>query len=359
MRLGTPIRRLCGATALAIALIAPSSSAAAGTPPRGFFGVVPSSLTPADVTRMAENGVATARVQVNWGWVERQPGQRNWSNYDSVVGVLAESGLQTEPVLLGVPSWISVRPAKPPIYTPAQRQAWTSFLSELAARYGHGGSFWSAHPELPYMPLRDWEVWNEPNLSGYWGGRPNPRQYVRLLRVTGAGLRRSDPQARIGIGGIFPPPRPRYGVSLQNFMQGIYRVRGARQAFDAVSIHPYASRPKGVLASTREARRIMNRHKDRATSLWITEVGWTTGGRHLRRSPYKATESQQAKFLRQTFRRLIRSRRALHLQLLIWHAWQDSALPGQPWTMFSGLIRSDGSAKPSLNAYSQIAARMG
>ena len=169
--------------------------------------------------------------------------------------------------------------AKPPIFTSAQRQAWTSFIAELAARYGHGGSFWSAHPELPYLPFSDWEVWNEPNLKGDWGGkRPNPRQFVRLLRLTRSGLDRSDPSARIGIGGIFPPPRPRYGVSLKNFLQGIYRVRGARQAFDAVAIHPYASRPKGVLASTREARRIMNRHRDRATPLWITELGWTTGG---------------------------------------------------------------------------------
>jgi hypothetical protein len=346
---------LCAVTAaLAIGLCAASTEPASASPPRGFFGVVPSALQRPDVTRMAQSGVATVRVFVNWRLVEPQPGQRNWTNYDAVVGVLAESGLQVEPVLFGVPSWISPKPAKPPIYSSAQRQAWTSFLAELAGRYGRGGSFWSAHPDLPPRPFLDWEVWNEPNLQGYWGGRPSPRRFVRLLKLTRAGLDRSDPAARIGIGGIFPPPRPRYGVSLENFMNRLYRVRGARAAFDAVAIHPYASRPKGVLAAVRQARRIMNRHGDRATPMWITELGWTTGGTRWARSPFKATETQQAKFLRQSFRRLIHARRALRLQLLIWHAWQDAAVPG-PWTMFSGLIRGDGSAKPALGDYSKIA----
>jgi hypothetical protein len=350
------MRCLRRAFALALAASAIFAASAPAVTPPGFFGVVPSGLTRADVVRMAENGVATVRLQINWGTVERQPGQRNWSNYDAVVGSLAGAGLRVEPVLIGVPSWISAHPTKPPIYTSAQRQAWTSFLTELAGRYGNGGSFWRAHPELTYEPFSDWEVWNEPNLSGYWGGdRPSPRRFVRLLRLTGSGLRAADPAARIAIGGIFPPPRPRYGISLENFLNGVYRVPGARGAFDAVAIHPYASRPKGVVASTREARRIMNRHGGRATPLWITEVGWTTGGVRLKRSPYKATEAAQAKYLSQTFRRLIRSRRGLHLELLIWLAWQDTTQPGAPWTGFSGLTRGDGTAKPALNAYRQIA----
>ncbi len=355
MRPGTSLLRICGATAVAFALSAPPSAVAAGGPPHGFFGVIPSGLTPADMSRMAANGVATVRMNIEWSRVEPQPGQRDWSFYDWYVGALAQSGIQAEPLLFGVPSWISAKPAKPPLFGAGQRLAWSSFLTDLAARYGHNGSFWRTHPGVPYRPLSEWEVWNEPNLKGDWGGRVSPRQYVRLLRLTRAALRRSDPQARIAVGGIFPPPRPRYGVSLKTFMQGIYRVHGARRAFDAVAIHPYASRPKGVLRATREARRILNGHKDRATPLWITELGWTTGGARWKQSPYRATESQQAKYLKQTFRRLIRFRRALRLKLLLWFAWQDTTLPGAPWTGFTGLTRSDGTAKPALNAYRQIA----
>ena len=355
MRAGTRLRLIRRAAALGLAVGAMSAGTASAAVPPDFFGVVPSGLTPADMARMAQSGVSSVRVRIEWSRVEAQPGQRNWAYYDAYVGALAQAGLQGQPDLFGVPSWISPRPARPPIYSPGQRQAWTSFIAELAARYGHGGSFWTTHPQLPYKPLSDWEIWNEPNLRGAWGGKPSPRGYVRLLKLTRSALQASDPEARVGIGGIFPPPRPRYGVSLENFMNGIYRVRGARQAFDAVSIHPFASRPSGVLAATREARRIMNRHKDRATPLWITELGWTTGGLHWKRSPFKATESQQARYLKRTYRRLIRSRSGLKLEHLIWFAWQDTALPNAPWTGFSGLIRTDGTAKPALSAYSEIA----
>jgi hypothetical protein len=336
---------ICGAVA---------ATARAAVPPE-FFGMIPSGTTLNDANQMAASGVRTVRVQVNWGFIEQSPGHRDWSFYDDFIGNLAAARLQALPVLLGVPTWISSRGSRPPIYTGSQRRAWTSFVAELAARYGRNGGFWRERPGLPYHPFVDWEVWNEPNLAVYWGGRPNPRRYVRLLRLTRAALDPVDPSARLIIGGIFPPPRARYGVSLRTFLDRLYRVRGARRAFDALAIHPFAGRPKGVIAACREARRLMNSHRDRRTPLWITELGWSTGGTNWGRSPFRATESTQAKYLTRTFRRLIALRRALRLERLVWHAWQDTNVPGAPWTLHMGLLRSDGSPKPSLLAYSRIA----
>ncbi|HEX3563084.1 MAG TPA: hypothetical protein VHU24_09635 [Solirubrobacterales bacterium] len=347
-------RRLVAAVAVAtISACAALGGTAKAAPPRDFFGVVPSGYdSSAQMQRMAANGVGAVRVLINWSRVEPHQGVRDWSYYDSYVGALAAAGLQAQPLLLGEPTWTPHFP-RPPIYSSLARRSWQSFLTDLAGRYGRNGLFWRQHASLPYLPMVDWEVWNEPNLKGYWGGRPNPRQYVRLLRLTGTGLRRSDPQARIGIGGIFPPPQRRYGVSLETFMQGVYRVHGARRAFDAVSIHPFAARPKGVLAACRQLRRIMNQHHDRGTPMWITELGWSTGGVHWRRSPFRASEATQAKFLSRTYRRLIASRRRLRLERVVWHTWQD-AQPGTPWTLHMGLIHSDESAKPSLAAYAQL-----
>jgi polysaccharide biosynthesis protein PslG len=346
--------RSAAATALAtIWALAALGGTANAALPRDFFGVVPSGYdSSAEMQRMAANGVSAVRVLVNWARVEPNQGVRDWSYYDSYVGALAAADLQAQPLLLGEPTWTPRFP-RPPIYSSLARSSWQSFLTELAGRYGRDGLFWRQHPNLPYLPMVDWEVWNEPNLKGYWGGRPNPHQYVRLLRLSGAAVRRSDPQARIGIGGIFPPPRARYGVSLKTFMQGLYRVHGARSAFEALSIHPYAARPKGVLAACRQARRIMNSHHDRATPMWITELGWSTGGVRWRQSPYRASEAGQAKFLSRSYRRLIASRRQLGLERVVWHTWQD-AHPGTPWTLNMGLTHFDGSAKPSLAAYAQL-----
>jgi polysaccharide biosynthesis protein PslG len=308
--------------------------------------------SPAQMQRMAANGVGAVRVLVNWANVEPRQGVRDWSYYDAYIGGFAAAGVQVQPLLLGEPTWTPHFP-RPPIFGSLASASWQSFLTELAARYGRNGLFWRQHPELPYVPLVDWELWNEPNLAGYWGGRPSPRQYVRFLRLTGTAIRAADPQARIGIGGIFPPPRANYGISLQEFLNGIYKVHGGRDAFDAVSIHPYATRPKGVLAATRETRRIMNRNHDGATPIWITEFGWTTGGVRWRTSFFRAKAPAQARFLSRTYRMLIASRSRLGLERAVWHTWQDGP-PGTVWTLHMGLVHYDESAKPSLAAYARL-----
>jgi hypothetical protein len=353
MLVGRKARSLA-ATALATisACIALADTADAAVP-RDFFGVVPSGYdSSAEMQRMTQNGVGAVRLLVNWNMVEPRQGARDWTYYDNYVAGLAAAGLQAQPLLLGEPAWTPRFP-RPPVYTAVGRSSWQSFVAELAARYGRNGLFWKQHPTLPYLPMVDWEVWNEPNLAGFWGARPNPRQYVRFLRITGAGVRSADPQARIGIGGIFPPPQAKYGVSLRAFMQGVYRVHGSRTAFDAISIHPYASRPNGVLAACRELRGIMNRHGDRATPMWVTEVGWSTGGTRWGKSPFKATEASQARFLARTYRKLIARRFRLGLERVVWHTWQDGPA-GAPWTLHMGLIHSDESAKPSLAAYARL-----
>jgi hypothetical protein len=137
-------------------------------------------------------------------------------------------------------------------------------------------------------------------------------------------------------------------------MTRLYRVHGARRAFDAVSIHPYAARPKGVIRACEELRTLMDRHHDRKTPIWITELGWSTGGVGWAQSPFRASEAAQAKFLSRTYRRLIALRKRLRLRQVVWHGWQD-AQPGTPWTINMGLIRFDESAKPSLAAYARVA----
>ena len=353
MKAGRKARLVAAAALVTLSTTAALAGTARADVPRDFFGVVPSGYdTPAEMQRMAANGVGAACVLVNWANVEPRQGARDWSYYDSYIGGFAAAGIQVQPLLLGEPTWVPGFP-RPPIFGASAAQSWQSFLTDLAGRYGPNGLFWRQHPQLPYLPLTEWELWNEPNLAGYWGGTPSPRQYVRFLQLTDAGLRAADPQARVGIGGIFPPPRANYGLSLDKFLNGIYGVPGGSDAFDAVSIHPYSTRPKGVLAATRETRRIMNRHHDNATPIWITEFGWTTGGAHWRTSFFRAKAPTQAKLLSRTYRMLIAAGLRLGIERAVWHTWQDGP-HGTPWTLHMGLIHNDGTAKPALAAYARL-----
>jgi polysaccharide biosynthesis protein PslG len=334
-----------------------AAKADAAALPAEFFGVTPQIEipTPAEIRLMSQSGVDTMRLPTGWGAIEPHPGERRWVDYDALIGEVAKAGMTVSPLLFGVPGWISPRPARPPIYTGAQRSAWATFLRDIAARYGNGGAFWRLHPELPYRPITHWEVWNEPNLKGFWDGKPNPRAYLNLLKLSRGGLRSGDPAALIVLGGLFPNPRRRFGVSQSSFLTRLYRLPAARSAFDALAIHPFSARPPGVLDACLELRRLMGKHHDRRTPIWITELGWPTSGKEIGISSYKASEPAQARRLTRSFRLLIKSRRRLRLERIIWFSWRDIGGPELPWTLKMGLLRSDGSAKPSLSAYSNVA----
>jgi hypothetical protein len=341
------------ATALAVI-----GSSRAEALPHGFFGMVVAGQPSADaLQRMAGAGVGSVRLSVNWESVEPTRGAREWSFYDSEIGDIAAAGITSFPLLYGVPRWVSSHPAHPPVYTAAERDAWSSFVTDFASRYGPDGVFWRDHPDLPYEPLTSWEVWNEPNLNGFWDGQPNPKAYLRLLKTSAGALRAADPQAEVVLAGTFPHPPPHFGISVERFLNQLYRLPGARGAFDALAVHPYARRPNNVLSISRRIRALMNRHHDKRTPMLITELGWTTGGKGWATSPYRATEQTQARYLTSAYKLLIRRRHQLGLQSVFWHVWQDISGPGLlgSWLYKMGLLREDGTAKPALDAYARLA----
>ena len=78
---------------------------------------------------------------------------------------VAAAGLTPAMQFANSPNWISavIRSALRSTAT-AQIGAWQRFLTNFVHRYGPEGSFWAAHPNLPYHPVTSYEIWNEPNL---------------------------------------------------------------------------------------------------------------------------------------------------------------------------------------------------
>jgi hypothetical protein len=58
---------------------------------------------------------------------------------------------------------------------PVDRTSYARQCGEIHRRYAQ------------YNPV--WEIWNEPNLSMYWGAQPNVSNYAKLAKATGAALR--------------------------------------------------------------------------------------------------------------------------------------------------------------------------
>ena len=257
----------------------------------------------------------------------------------------ARERIEVLPTLFGFPG--SHRHVNRP-RTRAERMAWGHFVSAVAARYGRGGTFWARHPELEPMPLTAYQVWNEPNLPAYWRPRPDAAAYLRLVRLTRARLRAIDPRAQIVLAGL---PDSRLGTPALDYVRAVYAQPRARTLFDAVALHPYSADARGVLEKLNRVRAYMDRRDDRSTPIWVTELGWATGGLP---SPFRTTRAGQAERVGQTLRALIAARGRLRLDRLVWFGLQDrgyGAGESRWWGPRVGLFDLVGNPKPAWRTF--------
>src|SRR5207237_6154594 len=122
---------------------------------------------------------------------------------DRYVGKAANHGVSALPILFATPGWLSDSYIKAPVFSSEARAAWRRFVHAAVARYGPNGSFWAEHPQVAYLPVRDWQIWNEENSPGFYAPAPSPSSYDRLLGISATVIRRLDPGARIVLGGMF------------------------------------------------------------------------------------------------------------------------------------------------------------
>jgi hypothetical protein len=90
----------------------------------------------------------------------------------------------------------------------------------------------------------------------------------------------------------------------------------------------------------------MAQFKDKKAKLWVTEIGWATGGNP---TPLTVSQQRQASYLRQTYKLLGKNRRKLKLSGVVWYSWRD--VPGGIWFNHTGLFTSTLDPKPAWNAF--------
>jgi hypothetical protein len=339
--------------AVAVLIAAPAAAQGATNP---FYGVVGIHFpTQAELDRAAAAGAGTFRVQFDWKFAERAPGVRDFSGTDLLFYSAARAGITILPDLLAVPPWMSRDRSRPPIFTAFHRDEWRSLLTDYASRYGSNGTFWAAHPEIPKRPATTWEIWNEPNLGDSIGGKPSPRRFVRLLKISSEGLHAGDPNAQVLTGGLFPYRTLHNTMKMTKYLNAMYRVPGASSAFDALGVHPYAAQPRGVLHWVQVARKIMRQHGDGAKPIWVSAFGWVTGGAGFRTSILRTTPRQQARKLTKTYGLLSRNAASLGIASALWFLTDSSQKGPDSLADRQGLFRVNGKPKPSWFAFARAA----
>jgi hypothetical protein len=268
---------------VAIALVAvPALAGARPQPARAFYGAniqsmltydyVPESRWGQFIATMARDGLRTARMDAVWWWAEptaptaagptyvwNNPKQR--VSMDHLVGLLAAHGVRLSAVLDQPPPWAQSADTQ---LLPSAYGDFAAFAGAFAARYGAHGSFWREHRKLPYLPVRDFEVWDEANSDLFWTGTSDPVAYASVLEQVSSAIHAVDPSGQVlaSIG----------WEGAQQYVSALYAA-GAGKYIDGIGFHPYAPDALGIIELNQELRATLDGAGAGATPIYDTEAG--------------------------------------------------------------------------------------
>jgi polysaccharide biosynthesis protein PslG len=328
----------------ALVLLALPATASAYLP-AGFIGISPQNPASAkDYALMREAGISSVRLPLNWRSIQEEGSlDFNWTGFDHEVMLAAEENIRVMPFVAGTPAWAAPEWKVLPVRSSFQRWAWRTFLRAAVERYGPEGEFWEENPDLEYMPINKWEIWNEENIVSF-AERPDPAPFAVLIRIAGQALHGVDPSARVIVGGLFGRPlQIPPNVASGDYLNRLYAAGNVKPYFDGVALHPYVADAKAMGTQLTNLRRIMRLHGDAKTPIYLTELGWgsQSGPTRWERGLYG-----QANQLTKSFEMLSAQRRRWGVAGLWWFTWTDEG-GTCVFCHSAGLLTEDRKAKPS------------
>lgn len=357
----TAMTHRCSALALLLA-----SAPAFAADPASPYGVNAHLPGPQTIEATADAGFAWIRYDFNWFQTEPVNDQFQWAATDAAVDAAAAEGLNVFATLAYTPAWAA---ADAGTCVPGGAEAdrcetgtfasvadWTDFVDAVVTRYGDR--------------VKVFGMWNEPNLRGFYRGTLD--QYVDQILVPGsaavhaacadckvagpetAGLTKSS--AWNGDEGVCA-----LGNCIRNgWERDLGQVLDAAAgSLDVVTQHFYAACAEDVAVDklvdgeffgstmTHDSLRgVLLAHGGAGKPVWLTETGWQS------QDIGEADQAAQAEGLLLARKQLMTGSYApaqndpFRVDKIFFYEIQDDPNIPEKW----GLIRADGSLKPSYDA---------
>jgi hypothetical protein len=361
----TRVALLLAVAAACLAALPASASAQRSVPPL-FFGAnwdgelefnSPVTVREQESERMARSGVESVRVPFEWIRAQRREGAPfDHTITDRFVRHAAGHGLDIVPIVILAPKWARQYPNV--THSPPKRPLdYARYLRELVKRYGPNGTFWAQNPLVPKIPIRTWQIWNEPHLQFQWSipsGMDYAPGYGKLLRTAHKAIKAEDASARVVLGGL--------SNESWKYLDHLYRRGKIKGAFDIAALHPYTSKPEGILTLTKRFRIVLRRNGDSKRPLWLTEVGLPASkGRINSSNKLQTTDEGMADFLERSFEVIIanRTKSLSKVVRVYWYNWASVYCCEQ--FRFTGLLTYDNkntvTPKPAFDRYVLVAQR--
>lgn len=276
-------------------------------------------------SNVTDLGVYWIRRAFRWSLIERTRGTYDWSTSDEAVDRCEALGVNLMGPLANAPTWAQLEPGRlNGRIIPECIPDFVKFCEAIALRYGDR--------------VAAYEVWNEAEGNAW-----SSSEYASILLAASAVIK---PRPVIGMvmnGSFVDANRP-----IQNaWCLAVLSTPGVLDACDDLSIHTYC-RPyspdigdfRGPIPTRLDNTADLLDSLGWTRPVWVTESGWPTEGD----TPGVVTEEEQALYITQ-LADICRDRGVLYFPFQLYGSVTTSEAGGM------GLIRPDGTRKPSFNAY--------
>ncbi len=273
----------------------------------GPYGVC--NARPAYMAPLAAAGLRWVRLgDFAWAVCESEPGGRDYSRVEVSLAAAEREGLAVIGEMSGNPGWATTDGSR--LSPPRDWNAWERHVEQVVERFRDR--------------VHVWEIWNEPDIRQFWTG--TVEDYVQLLRHAHRAAKRADPACLVMSAGL--------DGSGEAYLARMLEL-GAGEYCDLIGAHPYAGPVAVAEFRLKTMRRILAFH-GLDKPLWVTEVGWQSGGWKGGPGVVDSEETKAAR-LAEAYPRL-----AAHADVLCWYVGVE---PGQMY----GLLQPAGQAGFVLN----------
>ncbi|MGB9872493.1 MAG: hypothetical protein ACPLYD_12615 [Anaerolineae bacterium] len=250
---------------------------------------------------MLQAGSRWDRLDFSWPQLEPREGQWNFAAQDQLVSDLRTAGMNILGILLWTPDWAAtgecvrlttassldqyptrwhapvLRPTTTPMGLPlcmttpprGLYEEWNDWTTADGDPVNTWGRFVYTVAYRYRDSVKHWEVWNEPDLSGFWSGTST--DYAQLLKGAYRAVKAACPDCQVLFGGIAYYEKPDFYRWVLNQLKSDPDAPTYNYYFDAMAIHLY-HRSSSIYDVTQAIRSGMGEFvPDRP--IWLTETG--------------------------------------------------------------------------------------
>jgi len=192
-----------------------------------------------------------------WAEVHTADGVFDFTLMDIIVNFAVANGMEIIYTMGQAPIWATGGTqqqnwnpynSRPPL----DNRYWTDYVTAVATRY--------------LGKIKNYEIWNEPNWTGFWTG--TTAQMVTLTQLAYGCVKAVDPTALV----LSPAYDTAAGISAFD----AFLAAGGGAYFDVVACHLYTTGgpPENMIPIAQQYRATAYKYGLSAKPIWCTEVGW-------------------------------------------------------------------------------------